>query len=260
MHGDVHARALAVHVRNCKISHWSGCYPTLTHHWALHWAPNIECLKLSDSSDINSRFWRIIGGFSKLKTLKLSSVSWDDIPDDSEIDHIAGLRVSSLKISNSRVFLLPQALNPTMLARLECDPNSLDIILEADGSVDTLETLTISYPERSGISTWISVWSLKTILSKTPSLRDLAIYCECFAEGPEITPQDFSALLPNLRSLTCSFPLLAYLAPSGPLVSLTITDDDPETLPSDLGAILGIDLRLPSISQFGTPGSEATAN
>ncbi|KAF8890065.1 hypothetical protein BD779DRAFT_1518199 [Infundibulicybe gibba] len=188
MRGDVHARALAVHVRNCEISHWS-CWgrspgaagvPTMTYHWALQWVPNIECLKLSE----------II-----LRVLQ------DDIPDE-EIDHVAGLQSRVLYL-DSRVFSLPQV--PPFA------PHN---------------------------------------------------HCEFFVEGPEVTPQDFSALLPNLRSLTCSFLLLAYLAPVVPCEPYSYRRRT--TFLSDLGAILGSHrlntiANLPSHRQYISQWPMATA-
>ncbi|KAF8899463.1 hypothetical protein BD779DRAFT_1667130 [Infundibulicybe gibba] len=222
----------------------------MSYHWALQWAPNIKLFQLSDSN-IGSGFWKIIGGLSKLKALEMSSVSFQgDIPVE-EIDHVAGLRVSSLEILDSQVFSLFQVLNPTILSKLDCDPESLDTLL-AGGSIDSLEVLTIAdqggpgiaSPDSTSEHSEISVRSLKAILSKVPSLLDLTIYPEFIIEDPGITPQDFSVLLPNLRSLACWFPHLAFLVLGRPLVSLQVLDggDNP---PLDLGAI-------PSLGSHGS--------
>ncbi|KAF8890057.1 hypothetical protein BD779DRAFT_1671428 [Infundibulicybe gibba] len=98
----------------------------------------------------------------------------------------------------------------------------------------------------------ISMRSLMDILSKVPSVRNFTIYSS-LKEGPvEVIPQDFSALLKNLCSLTCLIPFLAFLAPGRPLVSLHVLDSN--SPPLDLGTILGSrgpnttirDLEIPS--------------
>ncbi|KAF8899467.1 hypothetical protein BD779DRAFT_1465379 [Infundibulicybe gibba] len=81
------------------------------------------------------------------------------------------------------------------------------------------------------------MWSLMNILSKVPSVRNFTIYSS-IEEGPVgVIPQDFSALLKNLCSLTCLVPFLAFLAPGRPLVSLHVLNGN--SPPLDLGTILG---------------------
>ncbi|KAF8899443.1 hypothetical protein BD779DRAFT_1667112 [Infundibulicybe gibba] len=141
----------------------------------------------------------------------------------------------SLTISDSQVFspaLLPRPLNlitVTALSELSCNLNTLDILLTG-GFIDTLETLTIS--DRSGIC----MRSLLRVLPKVPSVHKFKVCSEPFTEGPEALPQDFSTLLPNLRSLTCYHAFLALLAPSRPLVSLNVLDE--YSPPLNLSAIL----------------------
>ncbi|KAF8890068.1 hypothetical protein BD779DRAFT_1671435 [Infundibulicybe gibba] len=225
MRGNVRARALAVHIRGCSISHGVPADSEMCHQ-ILHWVPNVEFLQFIDSSDIG--FWGIIGKLSKLKTLDLYSMSFRDGVPAGGIDCVVGLRVSSLGIFNSKALSLLQVLNLTVLSRLHCDPNSLSTLL-AGGPIGTLETLTISSSEES-----VSPWSLD-ILSKVPSIRNLTIFTSA-TEGLEFMTQDFSALLPNLHSLTCGSPLL-FLASGRPLVSLHVLDEGGPVL--DLGAILG---------------------
>ncbi|KAF8899450.1 hypothetical protein BD779DRAFT_1667118 [Infundibulicybe gibba] len=218
---------------------------------ALRWAPNIKILRLSDSLNIGNGFWRIIGGLQKLTSLTMYSVSFrGDIPAN-EVAHVAGLRVLSLNISNSRVFSLLQVLNSTMLSRLNCDPNSLDTLL-VGGPVETLETLTISDSE-------INIQSMHITFSKVPYIRKLTIYSHTEENSTEVVPRSSPTLLPNLQSLKCFFPLLAFLAPGRPLVSLHVLDDD--SPPLDLGTILGSHSLLgfpPDIEELKTPGPEAT--
>ncbi|KAF8899444.1 hypothetical protein BD779DRAFT_1667113 [Infundibulicybe gibba] len=194
---------------------------------ALPWMPKIECLVLS-FSDIDKKIWKVIGGLPMLKTLKIHHVSFrGDIP--VEMDHIAGLQVSSL-IIEPQVFPFPQSLNVAVLSELSCDLDTLKKFLTR-GPISALKTLSID--SRSVFS----MQSLMQVLSQIPSIDNLTICSEPSVEGPKVVPRDFPALLPNLRSLACHHAFLALLAPGRPLVNLNVWGRDGP--PLNLSAALG---------------------
>ncbi|KAF8879284.1 hypothetical protein BD779DRAFT_1159694 [Infundibulicybe gibba] len=238
LRGNTHAQRLAAHVHTCMISFWSrgdsegsngwveAAFTTM-YHRALRLVPNIEVLLLTHSM-VDRRMWEVVGGFSKLKTLQVSNVSFQDAPA-KEVEHIAALRLLNFGVLRSRASSLFRLLNPSALLEFCGDCNSLEALF-ASGSVSVLETLTISEPRA------IKMRPLMNILSKVPSVHSFTIY-SLITENNGVTPQDFSALLPNLRSLTCPLSLMALLAPGRPLTSVGVLGV--ENIPLNLGAILG---------------------
>ncbi|KAF8879281.1 hypothetical protein BD779DRAFT_1803425 [Infundibulicybe gibba] len=254
LRGDTHAQLLAAHIRTCNITFWSGGKFAGSNGWvgaafitmyrrALRLVPNIEVLLLSYSK-IDSEMWEVVGRFSKLKTLQVSDVSFrDDVPAE-EVDHIAALRLLNFSIPHSQVSPLPRLLNPSMLSEFCGDYSSLDA-LPASGTIGTLKTLTISQPFQP-----IKMQPLMNILSKVPSVHSLMIYSSIMGHDG-ITLQDFPALLPNLRSLTCPLSLMTLLAPGRPLKSVGVLQT--RRVPLNLDAILGSHEPNTTITELSIP-------